>query len=171
MGYNTDFSGRFTINPELTPEQVKYLQHFSGTRRMKRNNAILKDMPDPIRVAVGLGLGHEGEFYTGSNIDNAGQDKDSSIVNYNLPPSSQVGLWCQWYPSFDGKELFTEGEKFYGYVEWLQYLIDKFFKPWGRTLSGCVRYQGEESDDRGLIWVKDNITKCAGDTIIEATMD
>ena len=52
------------------------------------------------------------------------------------------------------------GEKFYNYVEWLQVLIDKFFKPWDIKLSGTVRYKGEDGDS-GYVMAANNkvITK------------
>ena len=76
----------------------------------------------------------------------------------------QPGLWCQWVPSDDGTTLaWDEGEKFYNYIEWLQYLIGHFIKPWGRILSGEVYWQGEESDDFGKIVVRDNeVLVCEG---------
>ena len=43
------------------------------------------------------------------------------------------------------------GEKFYNYVEWLKYLIDNYFEPWGITLSGMITYIGEDKSDYGVI--------------------
>ncbi len=54
-------------------------------------------------------------------------------------PSPDVAFYCQWEPTEDGSELrWDGGEKFYGYVGWLKLMIDNFFKPWGRVLSGTV---------------------------------
>ena len=65
--------------------------------------------------------------------------------------------WCQWQPTDDGAALvWNEVEKFYGYVEWLSFLIERFFKPWGRTLNGSVDWAGEDSEDQGVIHIKDN---------------
>ena len=49
------------------------------------------------------------------------------------------------------------GEKFYDYVEWLQYLITNFYGPWGYTLNGQIAWSGENSGDVGRITVKDNV--------------
>ena len=49
------------------------------------------------------------------------------------------------------------GEKFYYYIEWLKYLIDKFFQPWGVILNGEIEWTGEDRDDLGKIVVKDNV--------------
>jgi hypothetical protein len=49
------------------------------------------------------------------------------------------------------------GEKFYNYEEWLEYLIAHFFNRWGYTLSGCVRWSGEDTDDVGTLAVEDNV--------------
>ena len=152
MGYTTDFSGQLTIEPPLTQEQVQYINKFSDTRRMKRDPDKLAHMPDPIREAVSLPLGVDGGYYVGSTRQ-FGQDRDA-VIEYNFPPAGQPSLWCQWVVSKDGSVLeWDEGEKFYEYVAWLRYLIEHFFSKWERTLEGKIFWQGEESDDRGIIWV------------------
>jgi hypothetical protein len=69
-------------------------------------------------------------------------------------------LWCKWEPDDTGEYIGWEGgEKFYDYVEWLQYLIDHFLKPWGIAIAGVVRYQGERKDDFGVVLCEDGIVK------------
>lgn len=153
MGYSTEFEGEFTIEPVLTKEQTAYLKLFSDTRRMKRDPKKAANLPDPIREAVGLPLGVDAEFFVGGT-GWAGQDRDESILDYNDEPSTQPGLWCQWEPSEDGSKLRWNGaEKFYCYVEWLQYINENFLKAWGRKISGAVSWQGEDSPDYGLLTV------------------
>ena len=36
-------------------------------------------------------------------------------------------------------------------------LIEHFFKRWGYTLNGEVEWEGEDSEDRGMIRVVDNV--------------
>lgn len=156
MGYTTKFEGEFKILPPLSAEVNAYLTRFSMIRHMKRDPAKLADKPDPCRKAVGLGLGVEGEFYVGS-LDPYGQDHDPDIIDWNTEPSTQPGLWCQWEPRHNGQLLAWNGtEKFYNYVEWLQYLISSFFAKWGHALNGTVSYQGEDPDDFGEIRVISN---------------
>ncbi len=172
MGYTTDFTGSLTITPALTKEQTAYINQFSGTRRMKRDTEITQTRPDPIREAVGLPLGEESGYFVGApgmagQEDVFGRDAHTvGILDYNDPPKGQPGLWCQWAISDDGATLeWDGGEKFYDYVEWLEYLIQHFFTLWGNTLDGQIRWSGEESDDRGVIYVKDNHVCAVGDTI------
>jgi hypothetical protein len=123
---------------------------------MKRNPEVAAKMDDPKRNAVGLPIGDEGEFFVGGD-GFMGQDKDDSIKDYNYPPANQPGLWCQWIPNEEGTEIeWDGGEKFYDYVEWLEYLICKFLRPWGYTLNGEVEWQGEERIDVGKIVAEDN---------------
>lgn len=144
MGYTTDFVGSFKITPALSNHDKEFLVKFAETRRMKRNIE---------------GYGVDGEFY----VDGGGsfwQDRDETVVDYNQPPSTQPGLWCQWVPSEDGTELMWDGnEKFYNYVEWLEYLIKSILSPRGYKVNGEVEWQGEERDDRGMIVVNDNTVK------------
>lgn len=145
MGYTTDFKGGFEINKPLREELKNYLTKFSETRRMKRK---LDDK-----------FGVEGEFYVDGG-GYAGQDRESNIIDYNLPPKTQPGLWCQWIPNEDGTEIVWDGgEKFYKYVEWLEYIIKNFLEPEGYVLNGEVDFQGEYYNDNGVIVVTDNKVK------------
>lgn len=68
------------------------------------------------------------------------------------------GFWCQWVPNEDGTAMEWDGnEKFYNYIEWIEYLIKHFFEPWDVKLNGEVEWAGEESGDLGLISIKDNV--------------
>lgn len=151
MGYTTDFTGRFELSKPLTKEQAAYLNQFSETRRMKRNAAKTAERADPLREAVGLPVGKEGEFFVGPE-GLAGQEESPDILDWNSPASTQPGLWCQWVPTQDGEGIEWNGaEKFYHYVEWLNYIVKNFLVPWGISISGEVAFQGEDSGDSGTI--------------------
>jgi hypothetical protein len=156
MGYTTDFSGKCKIAPALNPAQIMYLRKFNETRRMKRDADKCANLADPIRKFVSLPVGEEGGYFVGGTGFH-GQTNDVSVVNHNEPPKGQPSLWCQWTVTEDGEYLeWDGGEKFYSYVEWLNYLIEHFFKPWGCTLNGEIGWKGEDRSDRGTIFVKDN---------------
>jgi hypothetical protein len=142
MGYTTDFKGSFKLNKRLKFEDHEFLNKFAETRRMKR------------RLPAKYGV--EGEFYV-EGTGEFGQDSDKSVLDYNEPPCTQPGLWCQWVPTKDGKGIEWDGnEKFYNYVEWITYLIDKILKPRGYVLNGEVYWQGEDSGDVGCIVIRKN---------------
>lgn len=156
MGYTTTFSGEFNLDKPLTLAQVNYLKAFASTRRMKRDALEAGKMADPVREAAGLPIGIQGGYFVGSS-ENFGQSHTPNILDYNAPPKGQPGLWCQWVPTDGGRTIeWDGGEKFYDYVEWLEYLIKNFLKPWGYKLSGEVTWQGEEPSDIGKIVVKNN---------------
>jgi len=162
MGYTTDFEGHFAITPPLTPEHRCYLLAFSGTRRMQREAHLVEKYRDRDRSLVGLPVGLEGGYFVGGG-GYAGQANDASIIDYNHPPTGQPGLWCQWVPNDDGSRLEWNGaEKFYYYVEWLEYLIEHFFTPWGYVLNGVVRWRGEDFDDIGRLIVDHNVVSFGG---------
>lgn len=167
MGYTTEFDGEFFVTPTLQPEHAAYLREFSQTRRMKRNPNIVSQMSDPIREAVSLPIGIEGEYFVGTGDNNParlgdvrlglGQVRDQSVVDYNHPPNTQPGLWCQWMPSEDGTCILWSGmEKFYHYTEWIQYWINHFLQRWGYSIDGEVEFQGEDVTDRGVIVARNN---------------
>jgi len=165
MGYTTDFTGEFTLDKPLTAAHAAYLRQFSETRRMCRNPFATEIRPDPLRMAVGLSVGDEGGYFVGEG-GFAGQDDGPDVLKHNDPPVGQPGLWCKWEPNEDGTAIvWSEAEKFYSYVEWLEYLIAHFLKPWGYALNGEVEWQGEEPDDRGIIFVWNNTVKTGVFTI------
>lgn len=157
MGYHTEFSGSFTVTPNLSDNHRKYLQKFSETRRMKRDADIASSITDLVRESVSLPVGKQGEYYVGAT-GFCGQDTDQSVVNYNSPPTTQPSLWCKWIPNDDGNAIeWDGGEKFYHYVEWINYLVKNFLKPWGYTINGEVSFCGEDFSDRGTIVAINNL--------------
>jgi len=99
--------------------------------------------------------GIEGGYFAKPG-NNFGQTDDKSVLEYNCPPEGQPGLWCQWIISKKGFLKWNGGEKFYDYIEWLEYLIEHFFEPWGVKLNGSIRWWGEDRDDVGTITVEEN---------------
>lgn len=145
MGYTTEFRGRIDLDKELSQEDREFLTKFSETRRMARN--------------VDPKYGVEGEFYV-DGTEQFGQGHDTNIIDYNRPPKTQPGLWCQWVPTSDGKGIEWDGEeKFYNYVKWLEYLIDKILAPRGYVANGEVEWRGEEWEDTGRIVVTNNVVE------------
>jgi len=144
MGYSTEFEGQFDFNKKLDDETYNLLKGLAETRRMKRK--------------VDSKYGIEGEFYINNDGD-FGQTHEKNIIDYNESPKTQPSLWLDWTPTEDRLHLEWGGqEKFYFYVEWLEYII-KIIKPKGYTLNGIIRYRGESMGDNGVIIVKDNEIK------------
>jgi hypothetical protein len=152
MGYTTDFSGQLKFNKQLSLDDHTFLTKLADTRRMARN--------------VDPKYGVEGEFYVEGG-GSFGQAGEPNVIDSNRPPETQPGLWLQWRPTEDGWYLeWDGGEKFYNYVEWLRYLIEKILSPRGYVLNGEIEWFGEDLDDRGKIAVKDNtITTFKGEIV------
>jgi hypothetical protein len=127
--------------------------------------------------------GFMGEYFVGAD-GFRGQDTDSSVLDHNSPSGEipwkdyngdwelhekleielnkdkrrQPSLWLQWVLNDEGTQLVWDGgEKFYKYIEWLEYLVQHFFEPWGIKLNGSVTWEGEESSDVGKIVITDNV--------------
>lgn len=68
----------------------------------------------------------------------------------------QPDSYNQWILTKDCRHIkWDGGEKFYNYVEWLQFLISAVLTPAKLTLSGSVQYSGEETDDVGVLAIVD----------------
>jgi len=154
MSYRTEFDGVFRLDRPLTAAHARYLTAFAKSRRVHLPPEAVSQLTDPIREAAGLPTvpAYRVALPLGKPYD------------FNTPPKGQPGLWCQWRPTANATGIeWDRCSNFYDYVEWLQYLIDHFLKPWGYTLTGTVRWRGEEFDDVGRITVTANaITVTAG---------
>lgn len=159
MGYTTDFSGAFLLDRPLEDHHREYLSRFAAVRHMRRETTSTATYPDPVREAVGLDVGHEGAYIL--------CEEGKNVLDPNSPPEGQPGLYCQWTPNADGTALeWDENEKFYHYVEWLEYLVEHFLKPWGYELSGSVHWYGEDPGDSGVIYAKGHRIKAVPDEIL-----
>lgn len=151
MGYDTWFDGDFTTEPPFSSVHAAYLMAFADTRRMKRDPVEAAKIPDPARVAVGLPLGDEACFFVGGTDGQHGEEYDQAVVDGNCPPRGQPGLWCVWEPSEDRCHLVPNSDYSRNYIEWIEYLIATFLRPWGYKLIGEIRWQGEDPLDRGTL--------------------
>lgn len=142
MGYTTFFTGRFSVDRPLDDATFEFLRKLNDTRRMKRS------LPEEFGV--------DGELYVDGGGD-CGQDEEDSIVDYNEPPSTQPSLWCGWKPTEDRIHIEWDGaEKFYGYVEWIEWIIVKILRPRNYQLNGTVEWSGEDQSDTGVIYIEHN---------------
>lgn len=158
MGYTTEFEGSFQLNRPLDQETRDLIRGLSTTRRMRRDIRILATMHNMSEKEARKKFGNEGEFYF--NEEKRGQVHDASVADYDAPPTSQPGLWCQWVYNDATHAIEWDGnEKFYHYVEWLKYLIDNILEPRRYHIEGNVSFEGEDSDDCGCIIVENNQVK------------
>lgn len=161
MGYTTDFAGSLTFNKPLNNQTKALWNGLVNTRRMKRSLEKLAEKHGISQQEAFEKWGEDGEFYYDENdFDNFGQTNDNTILEYNHAPKNQPGLWLQWIYNEKTNSLeWNKAEKFYDYVDWLEYLINKIFSPRGYVLNGEIEWTGEDSDDTGVITVENNIIK------------
>lgn len=139
---------------------------------MKRDPKRTAKLTDPTREAAGLGVGVEGGYFVGDDEYTPDPNDKHGVLDHNSAPDGQPGLWCGWVPNEDGTAIVWDlGEKFYNYVDWIQYLMDHFLTPWGYKLSGRVTYQGEDEEDNGFIVVYNGRTFKDEDPILEKLAD
>lgn len=147
MGYTTEFNGQIEIVPPLNAEEIAYLNKFNQSRRMLRT---------------------EGPYYAEPGTTHGQYYNNPSVLDHNCPPQGQPGLWCQWVPTNDGTAIeWDGGEKFYDSAKWMKYLIEHFIgsDPKAKDalpflqphiLNGTIKAQGEDSEDRWDLVVRDN---------------
>ncbi len=182
MGYSTYFTGDLTIEPAPKAAHRAYLDVFLDTLKMRRD--VSKLGRDSLREAVGLPVGFEGAFYVGDpESDRWSGEKTPSVIDHNSPPGGSrfrcavegdfatfgepgrpegyvPSLWCGWSlvdMAPDEVVLEADDGKNDEVQDWLRYLIESFFEPWGYKLNGVVYWKGEEDLDMGRMVVKDSV--------------
>jgi hypothetical protein len=156
MGYNTLFVGEFELDRLLATEHHVFLTRFSHSRRILWDEDQVQHIPDHVRQAAGLPVGVEGAFVLGYEYDGIA-DEPPFLIDYDKSPAGQPSLWCNWTPSEEGTKIIWNGrEKFYSFVEWLDYLIEEFLRRWGYLLNGKLVWQGQDPLDLGTISIIDN---------------
>lgn len=163
MSYDMEFRGEFAVEPPLRSEHLAYLRAFNRTRHMKRDAVVTELRDDPVRTAVGLPVGTEGEYFVG-DAANPWKDSDPGIIAGNDSPATQPSRFCHWTPSEDGTAIIWDGQrKFADWDPWLCYLIEHFLLPWGYVVNGRVEWRGEEWLDVGVLRVRDNVVSAGAE--------
>lgn len=106
---------------------------------------------------MGYNTSFEGKFTFNKPLEFAHYAELKTRYDDDKWNEGRPDTYCQWVVTEDQEALEYDGnEKFYDYVEWLQYLITEFFEPWGYKLNGAVNWSGEDTDDVGEIVVTNN---------------
>lgn len=142
MGYSTAFTGQFALSRPLTADECATLRALYEHRHEEE-----EDLPLPYVVAGDCPVLIERTLKNRTYYGEA-----PGILSKKFP-----SFYCQWVLSPDQRALeWDQGEKFYCYVGWLQYLISHFFAPWGVTLDGTIKWKGDMRGDSGSIRVEGN---------------
>ena len=100
----------------------------------------------------------EGRFDLSSKMNHLNIFDTLQEWNDGEGKKSPIDGYCQWVLTKDREGIeWDNNEKFYDYVEWLQHIIDDLLLPNGYTLSGEMKFQGEEKEDNGVLKIINNI--------------
>lgn len=168
MGYTTEFKGTVKSDKPIERELAEYINRFADARHVKYDVQKIKEhIPNYKEFCYNGNPGKDGMFFVGyPNHSFKEYIEKGIIVDNNQHPSGVPELWCQWIVTGSKKDengdtiydtiKWNGAEKFYSYVEWMEFLIKHFLAPNGYVLNGKIRFQGEEMDDGGTIIVEDN---------------
>jgi hypothetical protein len=168
-----EYVNRIADTRRMQRDVNKLMELYKG----EHGNPFAKDKTNADEV-----YGFKGEYFA-MNDGNMGQGNDGSVIDHNAASGEiawsdysgdwekrdemqkainadiikQPGLWCQWRLDDETTLSWDGNEKFYNYIEWLQYLIAHFFEPWGIKLNGECYWQGEDNSDMGKIEIINNV--------------
>ncbi len=131
MGYTTCFEGHFDVCPVLDKTTEILLQKV-------HNHEEDLDVEKPAPFGFG---------------------DHQQVLDDTEPPQPMPDEDCQWIYK-DGQIKWDKAEKFYCYIEWLKYIVDKILAPRSYVVNGTVQWQGEDEDDYGAICVENNQVHC-----------
>ncbi len=146
-----------------TNDQLAYLNAFTNSFRVTRHpDWVESDISKYLREVNGLPIGKDGAFI----IDYANivtphfEEAKTKIFSPHrhdiTPPDNQPSNVCSWV--IDGDEVvWSECVDVYKLVDWITYLIDRFFNPWKIILNGSIEFSNSaESSQCGTITVVNN---------------
>ena len=140
MGYNIYWNADICIKPPLSDEHVAHLKYIVLDEDPRRQD-VFAQMSFPPDVE------HMHQRFHGPVTEdtlNWGLD----IEKETLPDLMQD---TRWYVD-DAVAAF-------------KYLIEHFFKPHGYTLNGDLNWSGDDSDDRGVLYIEGDNVEAVGDVI------
>ena len=157
MGYNTDYKGEFYIYKTSTGRKAKLpkklgvlLVNLSRTRRMYRD---VKKLAEFLKISIKEckeKFGNYGEFYF-HNDNKMGQTHTPDIIDFNNPPPTQPGLWCNFtYDSKKNAVVWNSSEKTYDGTQWIDYILRILHKN-GYEMRGTMVWRGGELGPLGTI--------------------
>lgn len=170
MGYSIDYIGKFNLNKPLTEEHSKFLFDFSYTRHFHRawspeeKGGIYWTDPDGKFDPSWMDLTYK-EIVINSSPSDQRERKAYELskwgcLDYNKVNPGMPSFYCQWIPTEDNMGItWDKGEKFYKAKEWLELMIENFFKPWGYILNGVVEIKNGTNEypfDFGYLIVENN---------------
>ena len=127
MGYTTYFEGSIVVTPALSPEFIK------------RWNKATEGTP--------------GKGFTRSCANGVEETPDMLPGFEGAKPQT----WCHWQLTSIGNATYIDwdgGEKFYDYIEWLQFLVAAIRKVEPRAeFEGLIEWDGEGHGDTGVLRV------------------
>lgn len=159
MGYDIVYEGTISVDKELDQETVDLLKGLSKTRRVAYDVDKL--------IADGLGtkesLGIQGEFFVKGSYNSYGKEFKEYVVEVNIPPYTQPGLWCNWTVSEDKKALqWTRDEKSYAGHEWIKYIVKKILEPRGYVANGIVNWDCQATGKHHTLVDNNRVIKSRG---------
>ena len=172
MGYTIDYNGEFKLNKPLRETHATFLRDFAKTRHYHRvwkdeeqNGWMFVDPDEDLepdlsnedfkKVLYAIPYDH----YARKSYEL----EHWSCVDWNEVNPGMPSFYCQWIPNeFNNGIEWDGGEKFYKAKEWLELMIEHFFKPWGYVLNGEVEIENGESEygfNFGYLIVEDNVVR------------
>lgn len=161
MGYNTIFQGQLTSDTVLDSEFLEWFESFRKTRHFVRKPKILQLTLEQAGIPLNNvtppfyhKLGKGGKYFTmDEHVEMLSGLMSAYTADYNNPPDDIPSLWCPWY--YDNGFKLHNG-KAHEYIKWLEWFIKNVFCFVPIRLSGVIKWQGEKTDDSGVLLVLDN---------------
>lgn len=98
----------------------------------------------------------EAKFFLGM-MYNEEMTVEQMVENYDISSKLQRS-YLQWAPGEDLQSfVWNQEEKFYEYVEWLQFVVDRL-KEIDVGVSGQITWSGEDTGDTGVITINPDWT-------------
>lgn len=174
MNYRYEISGHLTTDKPIDSELKDFINTFSKTRHCQRNlsalNKAIAQTPNAekyIKTLIGEDVRKlkSTELFACDQHDELdmvlSNESNKYFITYNMPEPAFPALYCNFFYETQtntlkwcNKQNIDASPK--TIKAWLDWFIRNVFMPLGISLKGTLTYQGEDSEDNGVITVKNN---------------
>lgn len=179
MGTYSYWNGGIELSRKLTEEEANYLRAYLNMRHdMVRDvEKWLEKNEVKLHEIAGIEPGKYGEMIADDYVSTWRERQEDTFcfseeqpVWYERPAP---GVWCDWELAdhLESLEAPSGEGKHYNMEEWLKFLIQRVFKPWGVVLTkGEISFHiDEDGGYNGVLYVKDNMVEMVYDKVTPAS--
>ena len=152
-------AGYFTFNGDISTKLVRFINGISSRKQYALNQSFLRKHQKVLKRIAWKATVEDGyvPIHELSNMEFSVEDRLHMHSEKDSLPAGMPNPYCHWIIDSKDRLVWDGHEEFSDCMEWLQYLINRFFQPDGLSISGEVICYGNEIMNGSFIIADHNI--------------